>query len=97
MSMWVASRMKCPRCRPMKTGRCEDCRYRARRNKIVSRVRLGELPLGRCYRCLRIHPMPPREGGERYCTLAPEYVTDWDGVVWTKLASVPVRHGRGPS
>lgn len=74
----------------------ESKRYLDRRNQTFKRVRRGEIPLGRCYRCLRIHPMPPRNGGERYCPLAPEYVTDWDGVVWTKLASVPVRHGRGP-
>jgi len=54
---------------------CDHHRRVNRRNRILSLVRRGAIPMRRCFRCLSIHPMP-RTGGERYCKLAAEH-TGW--------------------
>lgn len=68
------------RCRscPRQGSRCESCRERDKRNQINHRVRMGEIPLLRCFRCKTVHPWGDK--GERYCFLASEF----NGWPWLK-------------
>ena len=53
-----------------KAMRCESCRERDRRHQFLHRVRRGEVPMRRCFRCQTIHPYGDQ--GERYCFLSAE-------------------------
>jgi hypothetical protein len=68
------------RCRtcPTSDRRCEQCRERDRRNQFLHRVRKGEVPMRKCFRCLTVHPYGSK--GEQYCFLSAE----WIGWPWRR-------------